>query len=360
MARAHNFSAGPAVLPVEVLQETAQAVLDYNNLGMSIMEMSHRSKEYDEVFKETQADTLKLMNLSPDEYTVLFLGGGASLQFIMIPMNFLHNQADYVNTGVWAKKATKEAQWVGKTNIVASSEDKVFNYIPKDIKFNADADYVHMTSNNTIYGTRWNKFPEVGNVPLICDMSSDLFSRPIDFSKFSLIYAGAQKNIGPAGATMVVIKKSFLETASDKYPTMMKYKTHVEAESMFNTPPCLPVYVIGRTFKWIMKQGGLEAMEQINNKKANLLYDFIDANLDFYKGTIPDKNDRSIMNICWNLNTPELEAQFISEAKKRYNMTNLKGHRSVGGCRASIYNACTYESVEALVKFMEEFMKENK
>jgi len=360
MARAHNFSAGPAVLPVEVLQETSQAVLDYNNLGMSIMEMSHRSKEYDAVFKEAQTDGLKVMGLSPDEYTVLFLGGGASLQFIMVPMNFLKTKADYVNTGEWASKAIKEAKWVGETNVVASSQDKTFNYIPKNIKFNPDADYVHITSNNTIYGTRWNLFPDVGSVPLISDMSSDFLSRPVDFSKFSLIYAGAQKNIGPAGVTMIIIKKSFLETANDKYPTMMKYKTHADKESMFNTPPCLPVYVVGRTFKWIMKQGGLEAIEAMNNKKANLLYDFIDANLDFYKGTIPDKEDRSIMNVCWNLNTAELEAKFIEEAKKRYNMTNLKGHRSVGGCRASIYNACPYESVQALVKFMEEFMKENK
>lgn len=360
MARAHNFSAGPAVLPVEVLQETAQAVLDYNNLGMSIMEMSHRSKEYDAVFKEAQADGLKVMGLSPDEYTVLFLGGGASLQFIMVPMNFLKTKADYVNTGEWASKAFKEAKWVGETNVVASSQDKTFNYIPKNIKFNPDADYVHITSNNTIYGTRWKKFPEVGNVPLVADMSSDFLSRPVDFKKFSLIYAGAQKNIGPAGVTMIVIKKSFLETANDKYPTMLKYKTHADKESMFNTPPCLPVYVVGRTFKWIERQGGLEAIEERNNKKANLLYDFIDANLDFYKGTIPDKDDRSIMNVCWNLNTPELEAKFIEEAKNRYNMTNLKGHRSVGGCRASIYNACPYESVQALVKFMEEFMKENK
>ncbi|MFC2130185.1 3-phosphoserine/phosphohydroxythreonine transaminase [Bacteroidota bacterium] len=360
MARAHNFSAGPAVLPVEVLQETSQAVLDYNNLGMSIMEMSHRSKEYDEVFKEAQSDALKIMGLSPDDYTVLFLGGGASTQFIMIPMNFLKTKAEYVNTGAWSKKAIKEAQWVGETNVVASSEDKTFNYIPKDLNFNQNADYVHITSNNTIYGTRWNKFPDVANVPLVSDMSSDLFSRPLDFSKFNLIYAGAQKNIGPAGATMIVIKKSWLETAKDDAPTMLKYKTHTEKDSMFNTPPCLPVYVIGRTFKWIQRNGGLEGMEEMNNKKANLLYDFIDANLDFYKGTVPDKEDRSIMNVTWNLNTPELEAKFIAEAKGRYNMTNLKGHRSVGGCRASIYNACTYESVEALVKFMEEFMKENK
>ncbi len=360
MARAHNFAAGPAILPVEVLQETSQAVLDYNNLGMSIMEMSHRSKEYDAVFKEAQLDGLKIMGLSPDDYTVLFLGGGASLQFIMVPMNFLQNKADYVNTGAWSKKAIKEAQWVGSVDVVASSEDKNFNYIPKNIKFNQDADYVHITSNNTIYGTRWNKFPDTGNVRLVADMSSDFMSRPVDFSKFSLIYAGAQKNIGPAGVTMVVIKNEFLEKASDKYPTMLKYKTHAEKGSMFNTPPCLPVYVVGRTFKWIMKQGGLEALEERNNKKAKLLYDFIDAHNDFYKGTVQNPEDRSIMNVTWNLNTPELEAKFVEEARKRYNMTNLKGHRSVGGCRASIYNACPYESVEALVKFMEEFMKENK
>jgi phosphoserine aminotransferase len=360
MARAHNFAAGPAVLPYEVLQESSQAALDYNNLGMSIMEMSHRSKEYDEVFKEAQTDGLKIMGLSPDEYTVLFLGGGASLQFIMVPMNFLKNKADYLNTGSWSKKAIKEAKWVGETNVVASSEDKNFNYIPKNIKFNPDADYVHITSNNTIYGTRWEKFPDVGNVPLVSDMSSDFLSRPLDYSKFSLIYAGAQKNIGPAGVTMIIIKKSWLETASDKYPTILKYKTHADKDSMFNTPPCFSVYVVGRTFKWIMKQGGLEAIEANNMKKANLLYDFIDAHSDFYKGTVPEKEDRSIMNVTWNLDTPELEAKFVTQARERYNMTNLKGHRSVGGCRASIYNACTYESVEALVKFMEEFMNENK
>lgn len=360
MARAHNFSAGPAVLPVEVLQETSQAVLDYNNLGMSIMEMSHRSKEYDAVFKEAQADALKLMNLSPEDYTVLFLGGGASLQFIMIPMNFLKTKADYINTGAWSKKAIKEAKFVGDCNVVASSEDKTFNYIPRDLKFSSDADYVHITSNNTIYGTRFNKFPNVGNVPYVCDMSSDIFSRPLDFSKFSLIYAGAQKNMGPAGVTMVVIKNSWLETAKDNNPTILMYKTHADKGSMFNTPPCLSVYVVGRTFKWIMKQGGLEAIEEQNMKKANLLYDYIDANLDFYKGNIPNKDDRSIMNVTWTLNNSDLEAKFIAEALSRYNMTNLKGHRSVGGCRASIYNACTYESVETLVKFMEEFKNENK
>ncbi|MDQ1266468.1 MAG: phosphoserine aminotransferase [Bacteroidota bacterium] len=361
MNRAHNFSAGPAVLPVPVLEETAQAVLNYNNLGMSIMEMSHRSKEFDAVFVETQNDALKLMNLSKDDYTVLFLGGGASLQFIMVPMNFLSNKADYVNTGEWAKKSIKEAKYVGQCNVVASSEDKVFNYIPKDIKFNPDADYVHITTNNTIFGTRWNQMPDVGDVPLVADMSSDIFSRELDFSKFNLIYAGAQKNIGPAGVTMVVINKAWLEAkAKDTAPTMLKYKTHVEKDSMFNTPPCLPTYIVGRTFKWIMNQGGLAVIEANNIKKANLLYDFIDANSGFYKGTIPDKTDRSLMNVCWNLNTPELEAKFIAQAKERYNMTNLKGHRSVGGIRASIYNACPLSTVEALVKFMEEFMSENR
>ena len=360
MNRAHNFSAGPAVLPVEVLEATSKAVLDYKGCGMSIMEMSHRSKEYDEVFVTAQNDALKIMNLSADEYTVLFLGGGASLQFLMIPMNFLSNKADYVNTGAWSKKAIKEAKAIGECNVVASSEETTFNYIPKDIKWNADADYAHITTNNTIYGTEWKEIPNVGNVPLVADMSSDIFARQLDFSKFSLIYAGAQKNIGPAGATMVVLKKSWLEEKGKDAPTMLNYKTHADKGSMFNTPPTLPVYVIGQTFKWIEKQGGLAAVQANNEKKCKVLYDFIDANADFYKGQIKDVNDRSMMNVTWNLTTPELEAKFVADAKAKYNMTNLKGHRSVGGVRASIYNACTMDSINALVKFMEEFMKENK
>lgn len=360
MNRAHNFSAGPAILPVEVLEATAKAVLDYNNLGMSIMEMSHRSKEYDAVFVETQKDALRVAGLPEDQYTVLFLGGGASLQFLMVPVNFLNTKADYVNTGVWAKKAIKEAKSVGQTNVVASSEDANFNYIPKEIKFSGDADYVHITTNNTIYGTEWKTIPNVGNVPLVADMSSDIFARDMDFSKFSMIYAGAQKNIGPAGVTMVIIKNDLLEKAKEGTPTMLNYKTHSGSGSMFNTPPTLPVYVVGQTFKWIMKQGGLQAIEENNKVKAGLIYDFIDANSDFYKGTVASKEDRSLMNVTWNLNTPELEKEFIAEALKRYNMTNLKGHRSVGGCRASIYNACPISSVEALVKFMDEFMKEKK
>lgn len=360
MNRAHNFSAGPAILPVPVLEATAQAVVDYNNTGMSVMEMSHRSKEYDQIFVDTQNMGLEILGLSKDEYDVLFLGGGASMQFIMIPMNFLKTKADYLVTGVWAKKAMKEAKFVGDVNIVASSEDKTFNYIPTGYSLSPDADYFHICTNNTIYGTRLTNIPDAGNTPYIADMSSDFMSRPMNYSQFDMIYAGAQKNIGPAGVTMVVIKKSFAAKANENVPTMLKYSTHLESGSMFNTPPCVNVYVVGEVFKWIKNQGGLAAIEENNNKKAGLLYDFMDANSGFYKGTVPNKIDRSTMNVTWNLPTPELEAKFIAEAKAKYNMTNLKGHRSVGGVRASIYNACPMTSVEALVKFMEEFMKENK
>lgn len=359
MKRAFNFSAGPGILPIPVLEATSQAVLDYNNLGMSIMEMSHRSKEYDAVFVAAQRKGLEILGLSPEEYDVLFLGGGASMQFIMIPMNFLHTTADYLNTGNWAKNAIKEAKFVGNVNVAASSDDKNFNYIPKEFNFNPNADYVHYTTNNTIFGTRFNFIPEVGNVPLIADMSSDFMSRPMDYSKFSMIYAGAQKNIGPSGVTMVIIRKDFAAKAKEAVPTMLKYKTHIEKDSMFNTPPCVNTYVVGEVFKWIEQQGGLAAVEANNIKKADLLYNYMDANSDFYKPTVAAKEDRSLMNITWNLATPELEAKFIAEAKAKYNMTNLKGHRVVGGIRASIYNACPMDAVEALVKYMEEFKKEN-
>ncbi len=358
MSRAHNFSAGPAVLPVEVLQETSQAVLDYNNLGMSIMEMSHRSAEYDAVFVEAQNDGLEILGLSPDEFSVLFIGGGASLQFAMVPMNFLLNKADYLITGYWAKKAMKEGQVIGSVLIAGSSEDRNFNYIPRNLNFTPDADYVHITTNNTIYGTRWKDIPDTGNVHLIADMSSDFMSRKLDYSKFSLIYAGAQKNIGPAGVTMVVIKKSFLEKQKENVPTMLNYKIHIDANSMYNTPPCVNVYVVGRVFKWIKRNGGLEGIEDINMRKASLLYDYIDANSDYYIGTVPNPDDRSIMNVTWNLRNSELEALFIRLARERYNMTNLKGHRSIGGIRASIYNACPISTVEALIKFMQEFRNE--
>lgn len=360
MKRAYNFSPGPAVLPVEVLEETAQAVLDFNNLGISIMEVSHRSKDFDELIKETQQLTLKVMGLNSDEYSVLFLGSGASLQFLMVPMNFLRNQADYVNTGAWSKKAIKEAQWVGKTNVVASSEDVNFTYIPKNIKFTSDADYVHITTNNTIYGTQWKEIPETGNIPLVADMSSDFLGIPRDFSKFNLIYAGAQKNVGPAGVTIVVIKKKWCEEKGNpNAPTMLNYGIHIKNDSLFNTPPCINIFVVNRTLKWIIKQGGIEKIYETNLKKANLLYDFFDANAEFWQTPVKNKEDRSIMNVVVNLPTPELETKFVDEAKKR-NMTNLKGHRSVGGIRVSIYNACPLQWVEDLVRFMEEFTKEHK
>lgn len=364
MSRAFNFSAGPAVLPVEVLEATREAVYDFNGLGMSIMEMSHRSKEYDAVIKEAQDDCLKIMGLSPEEYVVLFLGGGASMQFYMVPFNFLNKKANYINTGVWSTKAIKEAEKVGEVNVIASSKDKNFNYIPKTFTVDSDADYLHITTNNTIYGTAWAKDPENVKVPLVADMSSDLFATRRDYSKYSIIYAGAQKNIGPAGVTLIVMKKSLLENAQrklDKFPSMLDYKVHVKAGSMFNTPPCLPIYVVGQTFKWIMKQG-LEGLEQKNIKKANVLYDAMDASNGFYVPAVTAKEDRSLMNVTFRIRTgdTDLEEKFVKEARARYNMANLKGHRDVGGLRASIYNSCPIEWVEALVKFMNEFMNENK
>lgn len=358
MQRAHNFYAGPAVLPIQVVEETSKAAMDFTGNGVSIMEISHRSKEFDKVIKEAQQDCLTLMNLDPKDYDVLFLGGGASTQFLMLPYNFHVNKADYVNTGAWSKKAIKESKFFGETNVVASSEETNFNYIPKDFKWNADADYAHITTNNTIYGTEWANDPDTGDVPLVADMSSDMLGKNRDFGKYSLIYAGAQKNLGPSGVTLVIVKKSFLEKAKEDIPTMMKYSTHSEKESLFNTPPSLPIFAVGRTFKWLLEFGGIEKMEAHNVKKAALIYDTIDGNSDFYKGTVTDKVDRSLMNVTWNLPTPELEEKFIAEAKDK-DMVGLKGHRSVGGIRASIYNACPIEHVEDLAKFMIDFKKAN-
>jgi phosphoserine aminotransferase len=358
--RAHNFFAGPAILPVPVIEAARDAAYDFAGLGMSILEISHRSKEFDAVVQKTQADALEIMGLSSDDYAVLFLGGGASTQFAMLPMNFLHGKAEYVNTGEWATKAIKEAKLMGETVVVASSEDKNFNYLPKELPFSGTADYVHYTSNNTIYGTEFKTVPDAGNVPLVCDMSSDILSRRLDFSKFSLIYAGAQKNLGPAGVTLVVVRKAWVEEkAKTNIPTMLKYKTHVSKESMFNTPPVFPIFVVGKTLEWIKNEGGLDFIQERNEKKAALLYDIFDANPDFYTATVPEKADRSLMNVTFRLPSEELEAKFISEAKAQQ-MFGLKGHRSVGGCRASIYNACPVESVEALARFMEKFMAENK
>ena len=352
--RSHNFFAGPAILPYSVLEETRDAVMDFANLGVSILEVSHRSKEFDAVIVGAQNDVLAIMGLPPEEYSVVFLGGGASMQFAMVPMNFLHTKADYVVTGEWATKAAKEAKLFGEVREAASSKSTNFNQIPKNIVYSKDADYVHITTNNTIYGTEWKTTPEVGNVPLVADMSSDIFSRTVDFKKYSLIYAGAQKNIGPAGVTMVVVKKQWLETkGKDNIPSMLKYKTHVEKLSLFNTPPVFAVFILGKTMKWITKEGGLEAIQKRNEKKAKVIYDVIDAHPQFYRGCVV-KEDRSLMNITWTLPTTELEDKFVSEAKAK-KMLGLKGHRSVGGIRASVYNACPLESAEFLAKFMEEF-----
>jgi phosphoserine aminotransferase len=357
--RAHNFYAGPAVLPVSVLEEARDAVMNFANLGVSILEISHRSKEFDAVIQDAEKDALAIMGLNAQDYAVIFVGGGASLQFAMFPMNFLHTKADYLVTGEWATKAAKEARALGIVNEAASSKDKNFNYLPKSYKFSPDADYVHITTNNTIYGTEWKSIPDVGSVPLISDMSSDMFGIKRDWSRYSLIYAGAQKNLGPAGVTMIVIKRAYLEKAKEQVPTMLKYKTHVDGKSLYNTPPVFAVFVLGRTLKWILKEGGLDAVEARNQKKAKLIYDVIDAHPGFYKGTVTDKSDRSTMNLTWNLPTPELEDKFVAEAKKKQ-MVGLKGHRSVGGIRSSQYNACPVESVEMLAKFMEEFCAANK
>ncbi|GAB5464753.1 MAG: 3-phosphoserine/phosphohydroxythreonine transaminase [Candidatus Kapaibacteriales bacterium] len=359
MNRIHNFSAGPAILPIEVLDSTAQAVKEYNGLGMSLMEMSHRSKPVVEIFDEAMADCLKLMGLSSNDYDVFFLGGGASLQFLMTPWNFLSSKAAYINTGTWADKAIKEAKNIGETVVVGSSEDDNFNFIPKNCEVPAGCDYIHFTSNNTIFGTRFHEIPETNGAPLVCDMSSDIFSRQLDFSKFDMIYAGAQKNMGPAGATMIVLKKSFLESkGKDVKETMLSYKTHVSKDSMFNTPPVLPVYTLGQTFKWLLANGGVSWIEEINNRKAGKLYDAIDSSGGFYKGSVVHKEDRSIMNVTFNLASEELESKFIAEASSA-NLSGLKGHRSVGGVRASIYNALPEESVDALVSFMDEFKANN-
>lgn len=358
--RAHNFFAGPAILPVPVIEAAKEAAFEFAGLGMSILEISHRSKEFDAVVQKAQADALEIMGLSADEYAVLFLGGGASLQFAMVPMNFLRVKAEYVNTGEWATKAFKEAKMLGEATVVASSEDAGFNYLPKNIVFSGDADYVHYTSNNTIYGTEFKSTLDAGSVPLVCDMSSDMLSRRLDYSKYSLIYAGAQKNLGPAGVTVVVVKKSWVEEkAKSDIPTMLRYKTHVSKESMFNTPPVFPIYVVGKTLEWIKNEGGLDAIQERNEKKAALLYDIFDAHSEFYTGTVTNKEDRSLMNVTFRLPSEALEEKFIAEAKA-LKMFGLKGHRSVGGCRASIYNACPVASVEALARFMESFLAANK
>ncbi len=359
MARVYNFSAGPSCLPLEVLETCANEMCEYGTSGQSVMEMSHRSKEYDAIIKETEADLREVMNI-PDNYKVLFLQGGASSQFAMIPLNLLNKskKADFVVTGQWANKAYKEAARYGEAKVIASSADKTYSYIPKLNKadFTPDADYFHICMNNTIYGTRFTQLPDTGDVPLVADISSCILSEPIDVSKFGILYAGAQKNVAPAGLTIVIIREDLIGNAQEITPTMFDYKTHAENDSMFNTPPCYTIYVAGLVLKWIKKLGGLEAMKAMNEKKAAILYDFLDSS-KMFKGTV-EKEDRSLMNVPFVTGNDELDAKFVAEAKKA-GFVNLKGHRSVGGMRASIYNAMPIEGVEKLVEFMAKFEKEN-
>ncbi len=358
--RVHNFSAGPAVLPEEVLKEIQANLVDYKGNGLSVLEMSHRSKQYMEIIEGARARLLKIMGLG-DDYVAMFLQGGASTQFYMIPLNFCADDkvANYIDTGVWSTKAIKEVKIIGKKlNVAATSEDKEYTYIPKEWKLSENPAYLHITTNNTIRGTEWMIDPDVpAGVPLIADMSSNFLSKPLDFSKYDMIYGGAQKNIGPAGATFVVLKKSMLDKINPNLPSMMNYNTHASKDSMFNTPPTFSIYVIGEILKWIEKKGGLVGMQKINQEKAAYIYDVIDSS-DFYKGTVV-KEDRSFMNIPFRLPTEELEKKFIAEAVDN-KMFNLKGHRSVGGCRASVYNSLPMESAKALSKFMLEFEKANK
>ncbi|MBD3317648.1 MAG: 3-phosphoserine/phosphohydroxythreonine transaminase [Chitinivibrionales bacterium] len=359
MARVYNFSAGPAALPLPVLEKAAAEMTDYRGTGMSVMEMSHRSQEYSDIIETARDRFRRLMDI-PDNYHVLFLQGGASSQFAMVPLNLFSGgaRADYVNTGAWSKKAIAEAKRWGDVNVVASSEDKTFSYIPKLERdmFSPDAAYVHITLNNTIYGTRYTKLPSVGNIPLVTDASSCILSERIDVSKFGIIYAGAQKNIGPAGVTLVVVREDLVGDALEATPTMFRYATHVKAGSMFNTPPTYAIYLAGLVFEWLEDRGGISAIEEVNKRKAALLYDFLDSS-SLFKGTAATE-DRSLMNVPFVLPTEELNATFIKQAAQN-GLVTLKGHRSVGGMRASIYNAMPLEGVEKLVAFMKKFETEN-
>ena len=359
MSRVYNFSAGPAVLPEEVLKEAADEMLDYKGTGMSVMEMSHRSKAFETIINEAEADLRELMNI-PDNYKVLFLQGGASQQFAMIPMNLMKNGvADYIVTGQWAKKAYQEASLYGKANKIASSEDKTFSYIPdcSDLPISEDADYVYICENNTIYGTKFKTLPNTKGKTLVADVSSCFLSEPVDVTKYGVIYGGVQKNIGPAGVVIVIIREDLItEDVLAGTPTMLKYKTHADNGSLYNTPPAYGIYICGKVFKWIKKMGGLTKMKEINEKKAKILYDFLDES-KLFKGTVR-KEDRSLMNVPFVTGSEELDAKFVKEAKEA-GFENLKGHRSVGGMRASIYNAMPIEGVEKLVEFMKKFEEEN-
>jgi phosphoserine aminotransferase len=354
--RIYNFSAGPAILPEEVLKEAQENLFTLPGVGMSVLEISHRSKTFDEIIQTAEKNMRTLLGI-PENYSVLFLQGGATLQFSMVPLNIMppKNKADYIVTGSWSEKAVKEAKKVGAVNIAATTKSENFTRIPeqKELKLDADASYVHYTSNNTIFGTEWKKEPEVGNVPLVCDASSDFMHKKLDVSKYALIYAGAQKNIGPAGVTVVIVRKDMLERSADTLHTYLNYKVHADGVSLYNTPNCFGIYIIGLVCKWLLKNGGLDAMYKLNVEKANVLYNFMDANADFYKGTA-QKDSRSLMNVTFRLPSEELEAKLISEATKA-GFSGLKGHKSVGGLRASIYNAFPKKGVEDLCSFLKDF-----
>ena len=359
MSRVYNFSAGPAVLPEEVLKEAQEEMLDYRGCGMSVMEMSHRSKVFQNIIDEAEADLRDLMGI-PSNYKVLFLQGGASLQFSMIPMNLMKNGvADYIVTGQWAKKAYAEAQKYGKANKIASSEDKTFSYIPdcSDLPISPDADYVYICENNTIYGTKYKKLPNTKGKTLVADVSSCFLSEPVNVSDYGIIYGGVQKNIGPAGMVISIVRDDLItDDVLPGTPTMMKFKTHADAGSLYNTPNCYCIYMCGKVFKWLKKMGGLEVMKQRNEEKAKLLYDFLDQS-KLFKGTVVPP-DRSLMNVPFITGNADLDAKFVKESKEA-GFENLKGHRTVGGMRASIYNAMPKEGVEALVAFMKKFEEEN-
>ena len=359
MSRVYNFSAGPAVLPEEVLREAAEEMMDYRGCGMSVMEMSHRSKVFDDIIKEAEQDIRDLMNI-PDNYKVLFLQGGASQQFAAIPMNLMRNKkAGYIITGQWAKKAYQEAKLYGEAIELASSADKTFSYIPdcSDLDIPDDLDYVYICENNTIYGTKFKTLPNTKGKDLVADVSSCFLSEPIDVSKYAVVYGGVQKNVGPAGMVIVIIREDLIrDDVLPGTPTMLKYKTQADADSLYNTPPCYTIYICGKVFKWLKKMGGLEAMKELNEKKAKILYDFLDES-QMFKGTVR-KEDRSLMNVPFVTGNAELDAKFVAEAKAA-GFENLKGHRTVGGMRASIYNAMPIEGVEKLVEFMKKFEAEN-
>jgi phosphoserine aminotransferase len=346
----HNFGAGPGILPAEALRKSAEVILDLNGTGLSLLEISHRSKDFETILQKAKSLVRELLNV-PENYSILFLQGGASMQFAMVPLNLLKSKAVYVESGVWANKAIKEARMIGTTEVIASSKDKNFSYIPGSYTIPADADYLHITSNNTIYGTQMQQFPE-SPIPVVCDMSSDIFSRPVDVSKFDLIYAGAQKNMGPAGVTLVIIKNDITGKTGRAIPTMLDYATHIEGDSLYNTPPVFAIYVCMATLEWLKSIGGVPAIQKINAEKARVLYSEIDSN-PLFTGTAATA-DRSQMNACFLLDKPEQEDEF-NKVLKDSGIIGLKGHRSVGGFRASMYNALPLESVHALTKLMREF-----